>query len=70
MHHFDNLVKKNKKKKKELDHSSLAFSFHSAMLTGFIFIQDLIMDYGNFYAQFCCVLLYICNNLTINTFLL
>ena len=59
MHSFDNLVKKNKKKKKELDHSSLAFSFHSAMLTGFIFIQDLIMEYGNFLCTILCVSLLI-----------
>jgi len=42
-------VKRNKKKKKmELDHSVLAFSFHSAMLTGFVFIQDLIEEYGTY----------------------
>ena len=42
-------VKRNKKKKKmELDHSTLAFSFHSAMLTGFIFVQDLIQEYGKY----------------------
>ena len=40
-------VKRNKKKKKmELDHSSLAFSFHSAMLTGLMFTQGLIQEYG------------------------
>ena len=48
----------------ELDHSTLAFSFHSAMLTGFVFIQDLIQEYGMY--AFYVIIIVICDRLCKN----